>query len=322
MSLAYILDGGMNDEPGTGAQMYARYPAMRKIYDDIEDWTGYPPDVVLHEERPAGQLYRHGIGTIRQAAAVLGISDVLAEHGVTPTLLCGLSSGALTAACLAGAVDRPDFFGLLRRMREAPQPDPDAKPQGVAALFIPAGDDPSSHLGSDVYLAADCGVVGAGDIRMVIVGGYMDALADLQSRVPAKTYKLIEEHSEAFHTPLQRYLCDYLEPFVAKVEFHDAQIPVSSCMELATLTAAADFAAMFVRNPMTPVKVPYLLHGLTEHQVSLGLILGPSKEGVHDRSPIPLVHVESPEDVVAALTAIHELGVPLPAPVAAGKEAR
>jgi hypothetical protein len=66
MSLAYILDGGMNDEPGTGAEMCARYLAAQKIYDDIRGWTGLTPEQVIHEKRPDGQSYRQGIGTIRR----------------------------------------------------------------------------------------------------------------------------------------------------------------------------------------------------------------------------------------------------------------
>jgi [acyl-carrier-protein] S-malonyltransferase len=315
MSLAYILDGGMNDEPGTGAEMYERYPAMRKVYEDVRDWTGYPPEQVIHEERPQGQLYRHGIGTIRQAAAVLGISDVLAEHGVTPSLICGLSSGALTAACLAGAIDREDFFGLLCRMREVPQPDPEGSPQGVCVMFIPAQEEPADHvraLSTDVYLGADCGVVGP-DIRMIMVGGYRKDLEELATRVPEKAFQFVDGHCEAFHTPLQQYLSDYIEPFVGQVQFRDATVPVSSCMERATVTEAAEFASMFVRNPVTPVRVPYLQHGLTDHGATLALLVGPSQKGVYKRPTIPLVHVETPEHIVAALTAIHELDVPLPA---------
>jgi [acyl-carrier-protein] S-malonyltransferase len=312
MSLAYILDGGMNDEPGTGAEMYAQYPAAQRIYHDIRNWTGLTPEQVIHEERPSGQSYRQGIGTIRQAAAILAISDVLAEHGVTPALVGGPSFGAMVAACLAGAIDRADLFTLLCRMREVP-PSPDPTPQGIAVLYIPAGAEPADHLralSTDVHLGADCGVIGP-DVRMILVGGYRHALSELAGHVPEKAFLAVDWHSNALHTPLQQYLSDYIEPFVAKIQFHNARIPVSSCIDLGTVTDAADFAAMFVRNPVTPARIPYLHHALAEHGVTLGLILGPAHEGVYERPPIPLVHAAAPEHITAALTAIHDLDVPL-----------
>jgi [acyl-carrier-protein] S-malonyltransferase len=315
MSLAYILDGGMNDQPGSGAEMYERYPAMRKVYEDVRDWTGYSPDQVLYEERPEGQFYRHGIGPIRQAAAVIGISDVLAEHGVTPALICGLSSGGLTAACLAGAIDRKDFFTLLCRMRDAPRPDPDAPPEAVAVLFIPEHEDPVDFLherSADVYLGTDCGVV-APNLRMILASGYRHDLEELATRVPKKAFQFVEGHSEAFHTPLLQYLSDYIEPFVAQVQFHDATIPVNAGTAPETVTKAAKFAELFVRNTVTSAHVPYMEHGLTEHGATLGLIVGPSKQGVYANPTIPLVHVDTPDHIVEALTAIHELDVPLPA---------
>lgn len=315
MSLAYILDGGMNDQPGSGADMHERYPAMRKVYEDVRDWTGYPPDQVLYEERPEGQFYRHGIGPIRQAAAVIGISDVLAEHGVTPALICGLSSGGLTAACLAGAIDRKDFFTLLCRMREAPHPDPDGPAEGVAVLFIPEHEDPVEYLqarNADVYLGTDCGVV-APNLRMILASGYRHDLEELATQVPKKAFQFVEGHTEAFHTPLLQYLPDYIEPFVAQIQFHDATIPVNSGMTPETITKAAEFADLFIRNTVTPAHVPYMEHGLTEHGATLGLIVGPSKQGVYANPTIPLVHVDTPDHIVEALTAIHELGVPLPA---------
>jgi [acyl-carrier-protein] S-malonyltransferase len=312
MSLAYILDGGMNDEPGTGAEMYAKYPAARKIYDDIRNWTGLTHEQVIHEQRPDGQSYRHGIGTIRQAAAIVGISDVLAEHGVMPALAGGPSFGALVAACLAGAIDRADLFTLLCRMREVP-PSPDPTPQGIAVLYIPADAEPADHLralSTDVHLGADCGVIGP-DVRMILVGGYRHALAELAGRVPEKAFLAVDAYSDALHTPLQQHLSDHIEPFVAKIAFHDARIPVISCMEPGTVTDAADFADVFVRNPVTTARIPYLLHGLAAGGVTLGLILGPAHEGIYERPPIPLVHVAAPEHITEALTAIHDLDVPL-----------
>ena len=125
------------------------------------------------------------------------------------------------------------------------------------------------------------------------------------------SFMAVDDYSDALHSPLQQHLSDYIEPFVAKIGFRDARIPVSACMDRGTLTGAADLAAMVVRNPVTPARIPYLNDALAEHGVTLGLVLGPAQEGVYKRPPIPLVHVSAPEQIAAALTAIHDLDVPL-----------
>ncbi|AQA10009.1 hypothetical protein BV401_05360 [Streptomyces malaysiensis subsp. malaysiensis] len=315
MTLAYVLDGGMNDQPGAGAELYELFPSVQHTYQRIAEWTGIDVHRIFREERQPGQEHRQGVGAIRQAAAVLGIADVLAEeYGITPAAVCGLSFGALVGASLAGAVERQDLFTLLMRLREVPPPAADTGPQAVAMLRIPYDTAPGDLLDDvpDVYLSADLGRVGTGQERMVLLGGYRSALQRFGEGLPAGALHVSEDHGAAFHSPLQRHISDFLEPTLDAMTFHDPRVPVHSCMERKALTTADEIRDLFHRNPTAPVSVPHMIGGLEDSGTELGLVLGPAAFGTFQNASFPVVHVESPDHVFEAMTAVYDFGIELP----------
>ncbi|MEU5428592.1 acyltransferase domain-containing protein [Streptomyces olivoreticuli] len=315
----------MNDQPGAGAELYELFPVVRRSYEQIEEWTGLDAQRIFAEQREAGQQHRQGIGAIRQAAAVFGIADVLAEeYGIVPGAVCGLSFGALVGASLAGAVDRSDLFKLLMRMREVPTPTAPAdsgSAHGVAAVRLAYDTDLEARLEGhpDVHLSADLGRVGTGSERMVLLAGYRAALAEFGTQLPAGALQISEEHGVAFHSPLQQDIRDFLEPTLQEMTFRDPRVPVHSCMEVKALTTGEEIRDLFRRNPTDPVSVPHMLSGLEQGGAELGLVLGPCSFGTFLRSSFPVVHVESPDHVFEAMTAIYELGIELPSPDAVGR---
>ncbi|MFH8369027.1 acyltransferase domain-containing protein [Streptomyces sp. NPDC018031] len=323
MTLAYVLDGGMNDQPGAGSELYELFPVVRQCYEQIEAWTGLDAQRIFTEEREPGQQHRQGIGAIRQAAAVFGIADVLAEeYGITPGAVCGLSFGALVGASLAGSVEREDLFRLLMRMREMPVPPSDgATAQGVAAVRLPYDLDLDERLAgvADVYLSADLGRIGTGSERMVLLAGYRTALADFGTRLPPGTLQISDEHGFAFHSPLQQEISDFLEPTLREMTFRDPKVPVHSCMDVKTLTTGEEIRDLYRRNPTDPVSVPHMINGLERAGTELGLVLGPCSFGTFLGSSFPVVHVQSPDHVFEAMTAIYELGIELDSTEAVGR---
>src|SRR3954447_18317859 len=105
MALAFVVDGGLSDPPGTGVDLCEGHPVVRASYAQAAGWTGLPMQRLLTWEPDADAEYRQG-GAIRRAALVFGVCDLLAEHGVRPDVTGGMSLGGLIAAAVAGAVGR------------------------------------------------------------------------------------------------------------------------------------------------------------------------------------------------------------------------
>jgi [acyl-carrier-protein] S-malonyltransferase len=314
VALAYILGGGLNDQPGAGRELYERYGRVRDTFRDVAEWTGLSVARVLDDDTDDDE-FRAGVGAIRQAAVVIATHDLLADHGIHPAVVAGLSLGGLIGATLAGALDRADLFALLMRAREAPTLPEGAPEQGVALLSVPIEEDVSRFwqlADRHVYPAADLGPVSAGRERVLILAGLRDALAELTATLPPEWVQRSPQHAVAFHTPLQQHVHDHLAPLVDAIAFRAPAVPVCSCFEPAVLTDAESIRAMFHRNSVDPVSVVHMRHGLEELDTELGIVLGPSQFDRYLTSPFPVVHVETPEHLAEAIETIHDLGVELP----------
>jgi [acyl-carrier-protein] S-malonyltransferase len=322
VALAYILGGGLNDQPDTGQQLYEHYERVRATYQDVAAWTGILVDQLVQGKGSQGPDPR--IGSIRQAAAVVGTYDLLADYGIYPAAVAGLSLGGLIGASLAGALDRRDLFRFLMQAGAVPTSPAGSPAQGLLLLSLPAGEDTSRFYAmSDhqVYPVADLGAAGSGREQILILGGLRDALVALTAQLPAEWIQRTPEHSVAFHTPLQQHVREQLDPVIDGLAFRDPLIPVCSCFEPEILTSAESIRAMFRRNAVDPVSVPHMRYGLEQVGIELGIVLGPSQFDRYLRSPFPLVHIEAPEHVAEAISSIHDLGVLLtPAPVKASRQ--
>lgn len=311
MALAYTFDGA-NDQPGMGSELHAEYAVARKWYDQVQKWTGFDLDQIFNGPAVAREGgFRWDMGPVRQAAAGIATCDVLAEYGLRPALACGLSLGALIASCVAGAVDRRELIELFVQMRDAPAAT--GEPQGMAIVVLRTDDDVNGYLREGLYLVGEGGSIGAGDVELYVLGGYRSAIDELSAELPPGMVRVFDEIPVARHTPLFQYMADYMEPYVAAMTFGDPQIPLVACMEPKTLTTAEEVRDVFHRHNVAPLHLPYLGAAVAAHAAELSLVIGPSRVSKHQRSPVPVVHVETPEHVLEAVTAVHELGIVLSA---------
>ncbi len=308
MTLAYIMDGGLFDVPGAGADLYDRFPTFRSLYDQIASWVEVPTDRLLRWELPHLHEYR-AIGAIRQAAIALGICDLMAERGIRPDATTGISLGGMVSACVAGSVERRDLFVLLAQLRHAPGPTGPA--QGAAALAVPADVDVHDVLEGPhegVYIAVESGVSSSRGHQVFVLTGYLAALTALAEKLPGKIMQVLPDISVAFHSPLSGYLQDFLEPHIAEVFFQDPAIPMASCMEPRMLATADDVRDMFLRNQTTTVSLPHMLGGLVSTGTQLAVLVGPGDVRRFPATlPFPIIHVETVDQLLESLGTIYEI---------------
>jgi [acyl-carrier-protein] S-malonyltransferase len=315
MTLGYIFGGGISHDPGAGADLYAEFEAMRAAYAQVSQWTGLTLGELRTEPLPEEQEPRQAVGAIRQAVLALGIHDVLAEQGIRPGAVGGLSLGAMTSSCLAGALDRETFFRLLLHSRETPPPAPDARPQGLGLAFVPVDEDHTSYYEParpGVHLAGDFGKAFDRTKNMLMLAGYHDALETLAAEVPPGTVVVLPGVTAGVHSPLRQEANDFMAPVIAATAFRAPAIPLASCLDERTLTSAEEVRDLFLRNAVTPISMVHLLSGLAAAGTQLGVVIGPAvPEGVL-AFPFPVVHVEKPEHIADLTAAIYDLGIDLP----------
>ena len=309
MTLAYVLDGTLFDVTGLGVGLYERFAAVRRVYAEAAEWSGLEVDRLLRWELTGLAEHRQA-GAIRQAAAALAVCDLLAEHGVRPDIVAGVSMGGVIGACMAEAVDRRDLFTLLKRSEGAP--DPTGPRQGMAALTVPAGVEVEEYLGGlpeGVHVAVDCGLTADGEGRAIGLSGYVAALVDLAGKLPAGILKVLADMPIGLHSPLARQLQEFQNSFIEGISFRDPVVPLCSCYEPKLLTTADEVRDMFLRNWVGKVSYPHVYANLMDQGTDLAIMAGP---GAADRFrgalECPVVQIEEPDDLSLALTTLYELG--------------
>jgi [acyl-carrier-protein] S-malonyltransferase len=310
MTLAYVLDGALFDVAGLGVGLYERFASVRRVYAEAAEWSGLEVDRLLRWELTGLPEHRQA-GAIRQAAVVLGVCDLLAERGVRPDIVAGISMGGMIGACVAGAMDRRDLFTLLKHLRDAPEPT--GPRQGMAALTVPAGTEVEEYLGGlpdGVHVAVDCGLTADGERHAIALSGHVAALVDLAGKLPAGALNVLPKMLLGAHSPLCRELKEYQDPFIEAIAFRDPVIPLCSCHEPKLLTTADEVRGMFLRNWVDKVSYPHIYANLMDQGADLAIMVGP---GAADRFrgvlECPVVQIEEPDDLSLALTTLYELGL-------------
>ncbi|WP_217180055.1 ACP S-malonyltransferase [Streptomyces sp. AC495_CC817] len=318
MALGFLFGGGVGTEVH-GLEMYAAHPVMRDLYEQVSEWTGLTVGQILEEELPEPQEERQSAGTIRETALALGIHDVLAEQGLSPAVLGGLSLGAMTASCLAGSIGRRELFEMLAHARHTPELSAEEPEQGLALAFAPAeGDLAAAYRGegrAGVHLSGDFGPTADGAMRILMLSGERKALAALAAGLPPGTVAPLPDRPIAVHSPLRGHFREFMAPYIDAMPFKTPELPLVSCLERKTLTTAEDVRDLFDRNPTDPISLVDVCAEMKDQGVRLGLIMGGSIPDGILRFPFPVVHVDKPEHIQQVLTSVYEFGIDLsPAP--------
>ncbi|MFD4575392.1 ACP S-malonyltransferase [Streptomyces sp. NPDC058417] len=313
MPLGYLFGGGVGTEPH-GTELYEASPLVRELYEEISGWTGLTAEQILRGELPEGRERRQSAGTIRETALAVAVHDLLAEAGLRPDVVGGLSLGAMTASCLAGALDRRSLFTLLARTADAPEPPPDAPEEGMALAFVEAAEaqaPPPWHGVPDLHLAGDFGPLADGSRRILMLAGHRAAVERLAAEAAPGAVVPLPGRTIAVHSPLRRPFRDFITPHLATMPFTAPRIPLLSCLERGELKTADEVRDMFERNSTDPISLVDIYEGMRSHDVRLGLVMGPAiPEGMLD-IPFPVVHVEKPEHIRLAVSTAYDLGIRL-----------
>jgi len=311
MAIAYFMfRAGQAVEDTGSAEFYESYQSVRDLYCDVSGWTGLPLSVLLDKDVPEKVKYRNSVQVIRSLANHLGLADVLAEEGLKPSAVVGLSLGLISASCMSGALGRREAFDMLWGRRHIDDDPATGAGQAVAMCRIGPDDDPDLLYGRSwpgVYPAAYFGVTPDGTSQFLLLGGHKEALDRLAASKPDTVLKVFE--TRAGHTPLRQQECDFVRSYLADVCIADPAVPVIACLDPGALRTAPDVYAALWQNQVRPVRVSYAMTEMAVGGIELCIALGPTQVERLMRFPCSVIRIEKPADVASALAAVAELGI-------------
>ncbi|CAI7973525.1 Acyl transferase [Frankia sp. Hr75.2] len=304
MAVGYFVSRAVAELDEGSVAFHDRFPVVRRLYRDIQEWTGITPDQLLSGELPGARGTRNAVLAIRSIAGQVAVHDVLAESGLHPDAVLALSLGITSASCMVGSLTRKQVFEMLWHRRGIPE-TPATEPEQGVAMFVERDHEDRSALyrGRDgVYLAVDFGRTVDGS-RSVLLTGYKAALRELAMQAP-DIMTIMATGKVAVHSSLQRHASEFVRAHVATLEFKDPLIPLAACLGPRPLTTGEEISETIWRNLVATASIPNGLAAALSLGVKVLVIPGPSMADRMIDFPVPTVRVRQPDDVEMAVAAV------------------
>ncbi|GIF10216.1 type I polyketide synthase [Actinoplanes teichomyceticus] len=236
-SMAFLYPGQGSLRPGVLRDLVARFPALaehvRPLADRVDERTGAPVTDLLcdtpapgaDEQVSATRICQPGLGV-----AGIGMTQLLADLGVTPQVTLGHSVGELAAAVAAGALTPDDGIEFLIERGAAVTSGEEPPPGTMAAVRIDAAGFEQLRTGIQGVWAG-C----YNHPTQIVASGHRDAVGRLVERCRDRDVPVVPLRvSHAFHSPL-------MSEVDTRVAEHLAGLPVRK--PIRTLISSVDPAA-------------------------------------------------------------------------------
>ena len=226
MTIAFLYAGQGSQHVGMGADLYKKYPAFTKVFDN----TSLPFDLKqLCFEGPEEKLAQTAYTQPAMVAFAIGVTDVLAEAGIRPDYAAGLSLGEYSALYAAGVFDAATAIDLVAFRGRAMADASAGLDVAMAAVLgldreILAGlCTQASSNGNGIVEIANYNCPG-----QLVISGERQAVeaASLSAREAGAKRCVPLKVSGPFHTRLMKPAGDALAAHFETVAFQPMEIPV------------------------------------------------------------------------------------------------
>lgn len=252
---AFVFPGQGSQYAGMGRDVAEKYPAARRVFDDIDAALGFSISTLCFEG-PEDQLKL----TENTQPAILAVSSalhaVLEEHGATRRdLVAGHSLGEYSAIVSVGGLTPAEAATIVRARGRFMQEAVPVGTGGMAALIGPTVEE-ARAICED---AAQGEVVSVANInapgQIVIAGtksGIERAIAIAKERGVRRALPL--PVSAPFHCDLMKPAADRLEPILADAQFKDLWFSLVSNVDASPIGTATAVRNALLRQVASPVR--------------------------------------------------------------------
>ena len=248
---AFIFPGQGSQFIGMGAELAARWPSAREVFDEVDEalgeklsqlmWSGEADELTLTQNAQPALM-----------AVSVAVARVLEAEGMDWTqkvkFTAGHSLGEYSALVAVGSLSLSDGARLLRARGAAMQK---AVPQGQGAMAALLGLDYEDVVA--VVKDVEDGVVALANDNapgQVVISGDKAAVAAAMELAKAKGCKkaIMLSVSAPFHCPLMKPAAKAMEEALAKIEITAPKVPVVENMTAAPVEDPAEISRLLVEQ--------------------------------------------------------------------------
>jgi len=277
---AILFPGQGAQTVGMGAELAARLPAAKALFDRASEVLGYDL-LALCATGPAERLNATDVSQPAIfVASLAALEDLKATEpealaGVVAT--AGLSLGEYTALAFAGSMTFEEGLQVVRARGQAMQAAADATPSGMlSVLGIEAPEVESLVAG-----ARSAGTIEVANLLCpgnTVVSGTTAALEAFGKIAEARNLRTIRlAVAGAFHTELMKPADERLAAVLQTIQLKPASIPVWSNVDAKPHTDPAEIRDLLVRQVLKPVRWEETVRGLLAENVERFYEVGPGR---------------------------------------------
>lgn len=252
---AFVFPGQGSQFAGMGLDVAERYPAARRVFDDIDAALGFSISRLCFEG-PEEELKL----TENTQPAILAVSAalhaVLEEHGATRRdLVAGHSLGEYSAIVSVGGLTPAEAAKIVRARGRFMQEAVPVGSGGMAALIGPTVDEVRAICEE----ASEGEVVSVANINapgQTVIAGTKSAVERAIAVAKARGVRraLPIPVSAPFHCALMQPAADRLEPILEQADFHDLWFSLVSNVDASPIGTATAVRNALLRQVASPVR--------------------------------------------------------------------
>lgn len=226
LKLGFLYAGQGSQHPGMGEDLYRAFPAFRDILDRGQDQVDFDlKETSFRDEQ--GHLNQTRYTQPCMVAFAAGLTAVLAERGIVPAAVAGLSLGEYAALHAAHVFDANTAIGLVAFRGRAMERAAEGRSSAMAAVLgadrkiLQSACDDASDAGCVVIANYNCP-------GQLVIGGDRDAVEKAEKLVLERGARrcLPLRVSGPFHTPLMAPAGEALREHFQNIPFCTPTIPV------------------------------------------------------------------------------------------------
>lgn len=271
---AFLFAGQGSQTVGMARDLYEYSPIVRETFDQASQILGYDiRDLIDNQE---DKLHQTRYTQPAILATSLAIYRLLAEKGIKPDMVAGLSLGEYSALVASGALAFEDAIALIAKRGEFMET---AAPAGTGKMVAVLNTD--VNLIEEVCSSVTSGIVSPANYNtpaQIVIGGEVAAVDEaVELLKEAGVKRMIPLNvSGPFHTALLRPASEQLAQALEEVEFADFQVELVGNTE-AKVMKKEDIKSLLTRQVMEPVRFYESIATMQEAGVTNFIEIGPGK---------------------------------------------